>query len=352
MAVSAGESPSGRHAESRSQHGASLRVCALYPDLMNIYADRGNLLVLERRCTWRGIDFELAGSGIGEPLAGTQVRFGDGDAERWADRAGELAGRLPTRGARLGAALHSVRAVPRDQMATVVAWAGERAVPLHAHLSEQRAENEACLAAYGCTPAQVLAEAGALGPRTSVVHATHLTPGDVDLIGAARAYACFCPTTERDLADGIGPAAALRDAGSTLTLGSDSHAVIDLFAEARAVELDERLRTQVRGHFGAAELLRAATADGHASLGWPEAGRIETGALADLTTIALDTPRLAGFEPATAAESVIFAASAGDVRHVVVGGEFVVRDRVHVLVEDVPRALDEAIREAYSTGAR
>ena len=85
--------------------------------------------------------------------------------------------------------------------------------------------------------------------------------------------------------------------------------MIDPFEEARAVELDERLRTERRGHFPAAELLRAATADGHAALGWPEAGRIEPGALADLVTVSLDSVRLAGAQPETLLESVLFAAS-------------------------------------------
>jgi formiminoglutamate deiminase len=230
-------------------------------------------------------------------------------------------------------------------MPAVVEWAGAYRAPLHVHLSEQRAENVACLAAYGATPAGVLAGLGALTDRTCAVHATHLTPGDIALIGGAGAYTCMCATTERDLADGIGPATALRDAGSPIALGSDSHAIIDLFEEARAVELDERLRTEERGHWAAADLLDAATANGHAALGWPEAGRIAAGATADLVTIAVDTPRLAGFRPGTAAESAVFAASACDVRHVVVGGAFVVRDSRHLLVDDVPGALGRAIAD-------
>jgi formiminoglutamate deiminase len=286
----------------------------------------------------------LAG-GIGQPLAGPQLRFGDGDAERWAARAStvEESARC-TAHARVGAALHSVRAVPRDQMAPVVAWAARRDAPLHVHLSEQPAENEASQAAYGATPTEVLAAAGALSPRATAVHATHVTEADIRALGGTRTHICMCPTTERDLADGVGPARALADAGARLTLGSDSHAVVDLFEEARAVELDERLRTRVRGHWTAAELLRAATVDGHASLGWPEAGRIAPGALADLVTVALDTPRTAGFAPGTAAESVVFAAGAADVRHVMVGGRFVVKDFRHLLVADVPGSLEAGIR--------
>ncbi|HET6634889.1 MAG TPA: amidohydrolase family protein, partial [Streptomyces sp.] len=215
--------------------------------------------------------------------------------------------------------------------------------PLHVHLSEQTAENDACRAAHGCTPTELLAEHGVLGDRTTAVHATHLTDGDVARLGGSATGVCMCPTTERDLADGIGPAVAVEQAGSPLSLGSDSHAVIDLFEEARAMELDERLRSRTRGHWTAAHLLQAATAGGHAALGWPEAGRLATGAPADFTTVALDTVRTAGPEPRLAAETAVFAASAADVRHTVVAGRQIVRDGVHTLLPDVPQALAAAI---------
>ena len=135
-------------------------------------------------------------------------------------------------------------------------------------------ENEACLAAYHFTPAQLLFNAGVLGPRTTVVHATHVSRPDMDLLGGTQTFACLCPTTERDLADGLGPARALASAGCRLTIGTDSHAVIDPLEEARGIELTERLATRERGHFTADELARALTMDGHACLGWPDAGEI------------------------------------------------------------------------------
>ena len=122
----------------------------------------------------------------------------------------------------------------------------------------------------------------------------YVTGRDVGLLGGHRCWCCLCPTTERDLADGIASASLLRAAGANVTLGSDSHAVIDMLEEARAVELDERLATGVRGHHDAASLLEMATTNGHASLGWPDAGRIAPGSLADLTTIRLDSVRTAG----------------------------------------------------------
>ncbi len=286
----------------------------------------------------------LSADGLPQPLEGAQLRFGDGSAANWAGRADALRlGAGLGSHARTGAAIHSVRAVPRAEMPEVVAWAHHHGAPLHAHLSEQVAENRACLAAYRATPAEVLGEAGALGPRSTVVHATHLTGSDIVLLGGSRCYACFCPTTEADLADGIGPARALADEGSALTLGSDSHAVIDLLEEARRVELGERLTSQERGHFTASELGGAATSAGHASLGWPEAGDLAAGGLADFVTVALDSPRTAGASPALALESVIFGATAADVRGLVVGGRDIVTGGRHQLISDVPGALAGAI---------
>lgn len=286
------------------------------------------------------LDTAYLSSGFGQPPTTHQLRFSDGDAEAWAARSSLLKERDH---ARIGAAIHSVRAVPADQLETVARWAGERRAPLHVHLSEQTAENEACREVHGCTPTQLLALHGVLGPRTTGVHNTHLTAEDVSLIGGSGTGTCMCPTTERDLADGIGPAVALQNEGSPLSLGSDSHAVIDLLEEARAMELNERLRTRTRGHWTAAALLRAASADGHAALGWEDAGVLETGALADFTTIALDSVRTAGPLPRLGAETAVFAASAADVSHTVVAGRHVVRDGAHCLVPDVPRALADAV---------
>jgi formiminoglutamate deiminase len=223
----------------------------------------------------------------------------------------------------VGAAIHSVRAVPLDDMRLVAEWADRFETPLHVHLSEQVAENDECLDVYGRTPTEVLSEAGALTDRTTVVHATHLTDLDVARIGEAGCWSCFCPTTERDLGDGIGPSRALLAAGSRLTLGSDSHAVVDLLEEMRALEMDERLARRSRGHWSAPELLRSATVDGHASLGFPDAGRIAVGQRADLVTLDLTSPRTAGGGPSP--ETVAFAATSSDITQVVAGGRVVHR---------------------------
>jgi len=277
--------------------------------------------------------------GIGRDAEGAQLRFSDGNAERWAERVDALE---PAPDARLGVAIHSVRAVDPEAAARVAAFAAERSWPLHAHVSEQPAENADCLSAYGRTPSGVLAEAGALSGSFTAVHATHLAQDDFALLGEPGCGVCICPTTERDLADGVGPARRLADAGARLSLGTDSHALIDPFEETRAIELDERLESGERGRHSAVELLRAATAQGCAGIGWPETGRIEPGALADLVTVGLDGARLAGTSPESALASLVFAASPADVRHVIVGGRFVVRDGAHLDL-DVAAELDHAI---------
>ena len=285
------------------------------------------------------------------PLAGPQLRFGDGDAARWAARVTELGcdehGMIAP-DAQAGAAIHSVRAVPSEQMHPVVAWAHRFGAPLHVHMSEQRAENEACHEVYGMSPTRLLYEQDVLGPRTSVVHATHVDDGDAELLGGGRTFACLCPTTERDLGDGLAPARALAAAGCPLTLGSDSHAVIDLLEEARGVEYAERLARQARGHFTAEALLRAATTDGHTSLGWPDAGEIAPGRRADLVAVSLDSVRTAGAARGMALEAAVFAASAADVTDVVISGRDVVRDGAHLLVPDVPGDLARSIRAVLS----
>jgi formiminoglutamate deiminase len=279
------------------------------------------------------------------PLAGVQLRFGDGSAAAWAERVSAFgcdSHGMVAPHARLGAAIHSVRAVGPDQVPEVMAWSHAHAAPVHAHLSEQPLENAECRAAFGATPAEVLYEAGALGPRSTMVHATHLTSRDIDLLGGSLTAVCMCPLTEADLADGVGPAPALAAAGSPLALGSDGHSVIDLVEEARWLELSQRLVSRRRGHFTPAELAAAATVSGHACLGWPDAGKIVSGAFADLVTVSLDSPRLAGAGDPLAA---LFAAgTAADVRHVVAGGVDVVRDGHHLLVDDVPGELGAAIR--------
>ncbi len=277
-------------------------------------------------------------------LSPTQRRFSDGTAEAWAARVEAVAG-SPT--ARVGAAVHSVRSVHPPGIGLVGEWAASCGAALHAHVSEQPAENEQCAAAFGCTPTELLSREGVLNDRFSAIHATHLTLRDLELLAESGSTCCICPTTERDLADGIGPTADFRTAGIPMTIGTDSHAVIDPFEEIRAIELNERLASLRRGTHQPGELLAIATTSGSRSLGWSEAGRIEPGALADLTTVSLDSPRLAGADPTHVAAAVVFAATAADVRHVVVGGRVIVADGVHRTI-DVGAALHHSIAEVWA----
>jgi formiminoglutamate deiminase len=269
------------------------------------------------------------------PLDDLQLRFSDGDADAYAERVAAL---REDANMRVGTAIHSVRAVPREAFAAVLHVTPGR--PLHVHLSEQVAENEACREYYGCTPTALLDDGGVLSPATTAVHATHLTGDDVQRLGTAHATVCLCPTTERDLADGIGPGRELADAGVPLSVGSDQHAVVDLFEEARGVEMHERLTERRRGRFAPADLVEMLTR--HDRIGWPDAGRLEAGRRADLVAVHLDSVRTAGCDPA----QVVLAATAADVDTVLVDGRPVVSGGKHVL-GDIGALLADAIEAAW-----
>jgi formiminoglutamate deiminase len=268
-----------------------------------------------------------------------QRRFVDRGADAWMERVGML---RASDTQRIGAAIHSVRAVDPVAIENVADWATDAAAPIHAHVSEQLVENEACSAHHGRTPLGVFDDAGALSGRFTAVHATHVTDDDITLLASSSAMVAMCPTTERDLGDGIGPTALFADAGVRMSLGSDSHAVIDQFDEARALELDERLRSRQRGIRSAPELFAMATINGHRGLGWDDAGTIRVGNRADLVAVALDSVRTAGSAADTALETVIFAANASDVTEVVVDGHHIVVDGHHAHI-DVAAELHDAI---------
>jgi len=275
---------------------------------------------LARAATTVGIRLTLLDTcyltgGPGRPLLPEQARFGDGSVSGWLERWSGLA-ELATGTVTVGAALHSVRAVPPADMALVAERLPD-GVPLHLHLSEQVAENEQSLAAYGRTPTGVLADVGLLSQRLAAVHATHLTDKDIALLGGARANVVFCPTTEADLGDGIGPARELVDAGAVLSLGSDQNAVVDPWLEVRALEAGERLRSQQRGRFRPEELEAARVSGGYRASGL--VGGLAVGAMADLVELDTDSARTSGALLA----QVSLVATAADVKRVVVGGRVV-----------------------------
>jgi formiminoglutamate deiminase len=277
----------------------------------------------------------------GEPVGGTQQRFSDGSWQNWVQRV-DLLEDSPM--ARVGGAIHSVRAVPRSAMGPVAEYCRGRGMPLHVHVSEQPAENAASVAAFGMTPVGVLAAESVLGPSATAVHATHLTDGDIGLLGSSGTAIAMCCTTERDLGDGVGPAARLASAGSPLCVGSDAHMMIDLWEEGRAMELDLRLISGKRGHLTARQIAAAISTDGQAAVGWAGAAAgIAAGAPADLVTVDLDSVRIAGARSGDVLASTLFTATASDVDSVMVGGRFVVRDGRHHAVSEPGRELAAAI---------
>lgn len=292
--------------------------------------------------------------GISTPPSTHQMRFSDGTPKRWMLRMQQLLDAVAASDAdrgtmttRIGAAIHSVRAVDATAMALVARFADEHNMALHAHVSEQIDENTQTQETFGCSPTMLLAQQGVLSRNFTAVHATHLGSADVALYSAADCTCCFCPTTERDLADGVGPSRALRDAGVPLSIGSDQHAVIDPFEEIRGIELDERLVSLRRGTHTADDLLAMGTVHGYRSLGWHNGGVIAVGALADLTTVALDGVRLAGSPPGALLDAVVFGATASDVTNVIVAGETMVANGAHVRL-DVAANLQSAIDAVHS----
>ncbi len=287
----------------------------------------------------------LAG-GFGLPPTVSQLRFSDGSAAGWAERVAGLSEVLPAgrfAPIRVGAALHSVRAVPVAQLPEVARFAQQNGWVLHVHLSEQPAENEAALEATGRTPTELLDEAGALRDRTAVVHATHLTADDAALVGAARSSVVICPTTEADLADGLPKAGQLHTLGAVLCLGGDQHVVTDPFAQVRGLEYGERLATGTRGTFSPEMLLDTATAASHRAIG-SESGMLQVGAPADFVAVRTDSTRTAG----STGLQLLLSASAADVAVVVVGGVVQARCGIHERLGDPGPLLAEAIDRAWA----
>ncbi|MBF4562530.1 formimidoylglutamate deiminase [Microbacterium sp. VKM Ac-2870] len=255
-------------------------------------------------------------SGFGSPLEPAQRRFGDADAAAWLARLSSLRSRLAEEHPEVvvGAAVHSVRAVPVDALERIGAEL-DPAIPLHVHLSEQPGENEACVAATGLTPTALLARSGLLSSRLSAVHATHLDDDDIAALGAAGATIVMCPTTEADLGDGVGPARRLADAGARIALGTDQHAVVDPLLEARALEHGERLASGRRGRFSPAELVAALTRGGAEAVG-RRVGALAVGRPCDLLVVDEASARTAGSDPG----QLVLSATAQDVTRVIIGG--------------------------------
>lgn len=274
------------------------------------------------RITLLRVVYERAGYGrVVEPA---QRRFFDADVDDALRDVDTLRARWASEPrVRIAIAPHSLRAVTRPVLEACTRYAAAHALPLHAHVSEVEREVRECIAEHGMRPVELLADVGALGERFTAVHATHLSPSEVRSFGAARAFACVCRTTERDLGDGFPDVSGLVRAGARLVTGTDSHASSCPFEEARAIELDERPRTGARTvALDADQLLAAISADAYAALGWG-------GALGDAVTLDVDDPALVGAPSGRPSDAVMFAGSPRAVRDVVVAGERIVEGGHH-----------------------
>ncbi|HVZ84140.1 MAG TPA: formimidoylglutamate deiminase [Terracidiphilus sp.] len=256
-----------------------------------------------------------------------------------------------------GSAPHSIRAVPLDALKNAAAFAQGRELPLHMHISEQPAENDACLAEYGATPVALAAQHGILTPRTTLVHAIHLTEQEFGQVSAARSTICSCPTTERNLGDGIFPADTAARLNIAVAYGTDSQAQIDILEDARQNEYHLRLAQRERGILDqkfarmpeqsiAARLFSAATANGYRALGIA-GGALAPGQPADFFTVSLDDLALLGADAASLESQAVFALGRSAIRDVAVAGTLVLTDGHHPLDREI-RARYRSVQQRFA----
>ena len=199
-------------------------------------------------------------------------------------------------GTRVGLAPHSVRACPRDWLEAIGLYAEREGLVLHVHADEQPREIEECLAEHRLRPVELLAETGCLGPRTTVVHATHADERELDLLADAGARVCLCPTTEANLGDGFPPLGGLLEREIPLCVGSDSNVRIDPLEELRELEGIARRQTLRRNVIPVADLLTAGASAGAAALGIEDWPGIE---------VELEHPSLVGVAPSEAPAALV-----------------------------------------------
>jgi formimidoylglutamate deiminase len=264
-----------------------------------------------------------AQAGFNRPPEKGQRRFCDASVEAYLERVEALR----ATGALVGVAPHSVRAVPENWLRAIADYSRAHHLPLHIHADEQLAEIGQCQAAHGCTPIELLDRCGALGPLTTIVHATHASPAEIALLAERGCAVCVCPTTEGDLGDGIAPYAELLSAQISLCIGSDSNTRLDPLEELRWAEYTARMRYQRRrvliADWAAAPgplLLLYGARCGALALGL-ESGYISPGMMADFVGIDLHHPALAGWSEDDLLDTLFFGASADVITRAWVGGQ-------------------------------
>ncbi len=297
--------------------------------------------------------------GLAESVRSPTVREGNSRSKALADaRSSDTAW--------VGVAPHSVRAVPLGYLKQIIAYANDRDLKTHMHVAEQPAEVSASVEEYGRTPIALLESEGLLNDRFTAVHAIHVTPKAITSLAKTGAMVCACPTTERNLGDGVVPADEYLRNGVPICLGTDSHTQIDLLEDARELEYHLRLQKLERAVLGrnptvregagqrqanstlpngrvsdnAALLFDCATTNGARSIGAP-GGALEVGKPADFFTVDLNDPTVAGASTDDLLASIVFCASRAAVREVVVGGKPIVSEGQHLIQEEVVERFTE-----------
>jgi len=277
-----------------------------------------------------------------------QSRFLETDSHIYLMNLERLSADLGTQStAWIGVAPHSVRAVRLPYLRDVVEFAGAHKLKVHMHLAEQPAEVSACVEEYGRSPAALLDTEGLLSENFTAVHAIHVTAKAIASFAKSGAMVCACPTTERNLGDGVIPADEYLKHGVQICLGTDSHAQIDLFEDARELEYHLRLQKLERAMLDGAQLFDCATRHGARSIDAPS-GALEVGKPADFFTVDLEDPSIAGASIEDLLPSIVFAASRAAVREVVVGGKPFVSEGQHLLQADVVEKFNALQKRLWS----
>lgn len=295
-------------------------------------------------------------SGYEVPTDPGQVRFFENKKDFLANTEALIAAyKGQGRNVEIGVAPHSIRAVSLDHLREIIAWASAKQLPVHMHISEQVAENTVCHAEYGSTPVSLLAKEKLLTSAFTAIHATHTTEEEISMMADAGAVVCACPTTERNLGDGILSADKVMRAGVPIALGSDSQAQIDPLEDARQLDYHLRLNHQERAVLDqidrqplAQRLLNCATINGARSLG-VTAGELANNAYADFFTVDLDHPSIAGNSPEGLLPILVFGLQSSAIRDVAVNGRLIIRDGRHELEDEIVARYKEVCRRVWGS---
>jgi formimidoylglutamate deiminase len=254
---------------------------------------------------------------------------------------------------RFGVAPHSIRAVPLPDLKEIAVWARARRLPLHMHVAEQVAENTACLREYGHTPVDLFNRERILGPDFTAVHAIHINPDEIAMLANADSIICSCPTTERNLGDGILAADNVMAAGIRVALGSDSQAQIDPLEDARELDYHLRLEQQQRAILDqiaakplASWLFDCATVHGAQALALP-GGDLTAGSLADFFTVDLHDVSISGHSAEDLLPILVFSLNRSAIRDVVVNGRFILRDQQHIHQNEIVSRYKDVHRKVW-----